>query len=193
MWFLWDHYLYGFLLLVTVIILFVVIKFIWIIVAVSREEANKIELKTPLSCFKSSLRLTHFMLFVTFCCSSAVASTSFHCTFLFWPLLLLLLDCLEKQRGGGKCSTARERGEKKNVGLGYHTGRIAGMNEWGGRIQKRVREKWVHMDKWESWDCVWGSKWKNEWDLSLFGPLDPGDKVNETQLKILAGSCDKKS
>lgn len=117
-----------------VIVLFVVIKVIWIIVAVSREEANKIELKTPLSCFKSSLRLTHFMLFVSFCCSSAVASTSFHCTFLFWPLLLLLLDyeCvsffLEKQRGGEKCSTARESREK-NVGLGDHTGRIAGMNE----------------------------------------------------------------
>lgn len=60
--------------IVVVTVLFVVIKGIWIIVAVSREEANKMELRITLTCFQISLRLTNFMLFVTFCCSSAVAS-----------------------------------------------------------------------------------------------------------------------
>lgn len=76
MWLLGDCHLCGFLLVGgVVIVLFVVIKGIWIILADSREEANKMELRRLLTCFKSSLRLTNLMLFMTFCCSSAVAST----------------------------------------------------------------------------------------------------------------------
>lgn len=31
------------------------------------------------------------------------------------------------------------------MGLGDHTGRTAGMNESGGRMQKGVRGKWAHV------------------------------------------------
>lgn len=74
-------FLVGFVAVVTVV--FVVIKGIWIMAAVSRGEANKMELRRPLTCSRSSLRLTSFMLFMTFCCSSLLLAHEFS-VHLFW-------------------------------------------------------------------------------------------------------------
>lgn len=84
-WILWEHCLYGFLVgfVAVVTVVFVVIKGIWIMAAVSRGEANKMELRRPLTCSRSSLRLTSFMLFMTFCCSSLLLAHEFS-VHLFW-------------------------------------------------------------------------------------------------------------
>lgn len=124
----------------------------------------KIEVKGP-------WKLTSFILFMTFCCRSAVASqwTSSSLPFYFlafafvatglWVWQLPPTEAKETQK-----VTDWERGERKKVGLWDHKGRVTGENESGDVKQRGVRGKCVHTDEWGNWECVWGNKWKNEWD-----------------------------